>query len=70
MKQERYSNQSKIFREIFASKFQGQHTVQFNFCTYEGLCPAAKTILPWVFSTKFCRVLEEDLSGINLDSCS
>ena len=32
-----YSNQSKIFREITASKFQGQHVTQFN--RYEGLCP-------------------------------
>ena len=34
-----YRNQSKIFREITASKFQGQHAAQFNFCRYEGLCP-------------------------------
>ena len=37
------SNQSKILREITASKFQGQHDAQFNFCRYIGLCPATKT---------------------------
>ena len=30
-----YSNQSKIFREITASKFHGQHATQFSFCRYE-----------------------------------
>ena len=43
MKQKRYSNQSKIFREITASKIQEQHAAQFNFRRYEGLCPATKT---------------------------
>ena len=36
-----YGNQSKIFREITASKFQGQHAKQFN--SYEGLYLATKT---------------------------
>ena len=36
-----YSNKLKIFREIAASKFQGQHATQLN--RYEGLCPATKT---------------------------
>ena len=45
MKQERYNNQSKIFGEITASKFQEQHTPQFSVCRYEDLCPAAKTEL-------------------------
>ena len=43
MKHGSYSNQPKIFQEIAASKFQGQHAAQFNFCRYEGLCPATKT---------------------------
>ena len=37
-----YNNQLKIFWEITASKFQGQHVAQFNFCRYEGLCPQQK----------------------------
>ena len=43
MKQKRCDNQSKIFRKINASKFQGQHAPQFSFYRYEGLCPATKT---------------------------
>ena len=35
-----YNNQSKIFREISASKLQGQHAAQFR---YDGLCSATKT---------------------------
>ena len=35
------SNQSKIFREITASKIQGQHATQFN--RYEGQYAATKT---------------------------
>ena len=35
-----YSNQLKIFREIPASKFQGQHAGQFR---YGGLCSTTKT---------------------------
>ena len=42
-KQERYSNQSKVFQEITASKFLGHHAAQFNCCRSEGLCPATKT---------------------------
>ena len=38
-----YGNQSTIIREITGSKFQGQHATQFNFCRYDGLCPASKT---------------------------
>ena len=38
-----YSDLSKIFREITASKFQGQYAAQFTVCRYEGLCPATKT---------------------------
>ena len=26
-----------------ASKFRRQHAAQFDFCRYEGLCPATKT---------------------------
>ena len=37
-----YSNQWKIFWEITALKFQGQHAAQFNFNRYEGLCPPTK----------------------------
>ena len=59
MKRESYNNQAKIFREIFASKFQGQHAVQFIFYSYEGLCPATTTNPPWVFSTEFCETLEQ-----------
>ena len=47
MKRERYDNQSKIFREITASKFQGQHAPQFNFCKCVRLCPATKTEIPF-----------------------
>ena len=32
MKQERYNNESKMFRKITGSKFQREHTAQFNFC--------------------------------------
>ena len=35
-----YSNQSKIFREISASKFQGEHAAQFR---YGGPCSVTKT---------------------------
>ena len=31
-----YSNQAEVFRELSASKFQGQYAVQFKFCKYEG----------------------------------
>ena len=31
-----YSNQSKIFQDIIASEFKGQHAAQVNFCRYEG----------------------------------
>ena len=34
------SDQPKIFREMSASKFQGQHATQFR---YDGLCSATKT---------------------------
>ena len=30
-----YSNQSKIFQEITALKFQGQHASQSNYCRHE-----------------------------------
>ena len=43
-----YSNQLKIFWEISASKFQGQHATQFS--RYEGLCPATKTEIHCGFS--------------------
>ena len=57
MKQERYNNQSKIFGEITASKFQEQHTPQFSVCRYEDLCPAAKTELHrWCFQPNFAKV--------------
>ena len=50
-----YSNQSKIFREITASKFQGQHAEQFNFCRCEVICPAAKTEIHSRFSNGVLR---------------
>ena len=43
-----YSNQSRILREIPASKLQGQTAAQVSFCEYEGLCPATKKDLPGV----------------------
>ena len=43
MKQKRCNNQSQIFREITASKFEGQHVPQFSFYRYEGLCHGTKT---------------------------
>ena len=43
-----YSNQLKIFWEISASKFQGQHATQLS--RYEGLCPATKTEIHCGFS--------------------
>ena len=58
MKQERYSNQSKIFQEITASKFQEKHAVKFNSSSYEGLCPESKTEIHQVFSMKFFEILE------------
>ena len=48
-----YSNQSKIFRETTASKFQGQHATQFN--RYEALCPATKTEIYRRFSNGILR---------------
>ena len=42
-----FSNQLKITWEISASKFQRQHATQFNFCRYEGLCPATKPEIHW-----------------------
>ena len=50
-----YSNQSKRFREITASKFQRQHAAQFNFCRYEGLFPATKTESHHRFSNGILR---------------
>ena len=50
-----YSNQSKIFREITASKFQGQHAEQFNFYRYEVICPATKTEIHRRFSNGILR---------------
>ena len=50
-----YINQSKIFCEITASKFQGQPAAQFNFCTYEGLCPATKTETHHRFSNRLLQ---------------
>ena len=32
-----------LVTRINRTKFQGQHAAQFNFCRYEGLCPATKT---------------------------
>ena len=48
-----YSNQSKIFRETTASKFQGQDATQFN--RYEALCPATKTEIYRRFSNGILR---------------
>ena len=48
-----YRNQSKIFREITASKFQGQHVAQFN--KYEVQCPATKTEIHGGFSNGILR---------------
>ena len=68
MKQERYSNESKIFWEITASKFQRQHAAQFTLSRYEVLCP--ETNPPWVFSTEFREILEQLLSRIILRAAS
>ena len=57
-----YSNQSKIFRERTASKFQGQHAKQFNRC--EGLCLATKTEIHQGFSMEFCKILGQLVSRI------
>ena len=43
MKHKRCNNQSQIFREITASKFEGQHVPQFSFYRYESLCHGTKT---------------------------
>ena len=48
-----YSNQSKIFQEITASKFQGQHATQFN--RFEGLCLATKADIQRGFSNEILR---------------
>ena len=48
-----YCNQSKIFREITGSKFQGQHATHFN--KHEGLCPATKTEVHRGFSNGILR---------------
>ena len=48
-----YSNQSKIFQEITASKLQGQHATQFS--RYEGLCPVTKTEIHWLFQWNFAK---------------
>ena len=60
-----YSNQSKIFREITASKFQGQHAEQFNFCRYEAICPAAKTEIHRRFSNGVLRDFRTATFGNN-----
>ena len=58
-----YNNQSKIFPEIAASKFQEQHTVQLNFHRYEDLCPATN------FYTKFCEISKQLLLIIIFGGC-
>ena len=51
-----YCNQSKLFRHMTASKFQGQHIVQFNFGRYEGMCPPTKTeIIRGCFQWDFAK---------------
>ena len=56
MKQEVYNNQSKIFGETTASKFQGQHAAKFKFYRYKGLYPATKTkIHRWSFPRNFAK---------------
>ena len=50
-----FSNQLKITWEISASKFQGQHATQFNFCRYEGPCPATKPEIHWDVSKGILR---------------
>ena len=58
----------RISRNI-ASKFRRQHAAQFNFCRYEGLCPATKTEIHRVFPVEFCEILEQLLSRIILGGC-
>ena len=47
-----YSDKLKIFWAKTASKFQGQHAAQFNFCKYEGLCSASETAIQREFSNE------------------
>ena len=59
------SNQSKIFWEITASKFQRQHATQFN--RYEGLFLATKAEICCEFSNGICKIFEQLVSRIFLD---
>ena len=59
-------NQSKIFREITAWKFEGQHATQLN--RYEGLCPATKTEIHRGFSNGILRNFRA-ASRINSGGC-
>ena len=62
-----YSNPSKIFREITASKFQGQHATQIN--RYGLLYPAIKTETYRGFTMEFFEILEKLVSRIILGGC-
>ena len=72
-----YSNQSKIFREISASKFQGEHAAQFR---YSGPCSVAKTEIHHgcflqnfrtaTFENNFGRLLLEEEKDAYSDPCS
>ena len=63
------ANSLKIFLEITASKFQGQHAAQFNFCRYEGLYPPIKTKIHWMLPIEFCEILKQLLLKIILRDC-
>ena len=52
-----YSNQSKIFPEISASKFQGQHAAQLGYVDALQLKPKSPTGV-------FCEILEQLLLRI------
>lgn len=62
---------SKIFQELNASIYQGQHATQFKFCRYEGLRPATETeshrgCFPWNFCEITTATFENSFGGIIL----
>ena len=63
MKQERYNNQSKIFCEISASKFEGQYVAQ------EDLCIQLKWNPPWEFFNELCKILKQLLLKLIFGDC-
>ena len=62
-----FSIKSKIFREISASKCQGQHATNLN--RYGGLCLKLKQKSTVGFPMEVCKILEQLVSRIILGGC-